>query len=52
VPVTFLEAPEIDEISPDAASFRALSKMMEEAVRLANVALTGSRQRITIVVHC
>jgi Zn-dependent peptidase ImmA (M78 family)/DNA-binding XRE family transcriptional regulator len=27
LPVAFLEAPEIDEIPPDAASFRALSKM-------------------------
>jgi Zn-dependent peptidase ImmA (M78 family) len=27
VPAAFLEAPEIDEIPPDAASFRALSKM-------------------------
>src|ERR1035438_9178786 len=27
VPTDFLQAPEIDEIPPDAASFRALSKM-------------------------
>src|ERR1700761_4719715 len=27
LPVAFLEGPDIDEIPPDAASFRALSKM-------------------------